>query len=87
MKHLLLFRQKSNLESHSIVSKQSLELLYRYFVVENLRLLLFSILLESLKFPNQHLTVTRRGTMGDPRTHDIDASKLFYAFCKVLMIF
>lgn len=40
-------------------------------------------MVESLKAPNQHLTVTNRGTMGDPRTHYIDESKLFYAYCKV----
>ena len=43
-------------------------------------------MLESVKYPNQHLTVTKRCTMGDPRTHQIDNSKLFYAYCKVPII-
>ena len=46
----------------------------------------FSLMLESVKYPNQHLTVTKRYTMGDPRTHQIDNSKLFYAYCKVTLI-
>ena len=41
-----------------------------------------SILFESAKYANQHLTVTNSGKPGDPRG-SADPSKQFYVYCKV----
>ena len=43
-----------------------------------------SVNLESAKFRNQMIAIQESGRLGDPRSHDNDLAKEFFAYCKVM---